>query len=392
VVSGYLQSGSVFDPPEKLGLAQFTASMLMRGTAERSFQQIFDALESNGASLGFGASVHNVSFGAHALVEDLPLLLKLLQESLQQPVFPSEYVEKIRAQVLTGLAIRAQDTEEMASLKFDEIIFPDHPYGLPDEGYPETVQRIQQVDLVNFHRNHYGPRGMVIVVVGAVAADAVVEQIKDALGGWKNPEQEPFGPSHPICPLTATVRQHIPLAGKSQTDLVMGTLGPRRNAPDYLATALGNSVLGQFGMMGRIGDVVREQAGLAYHASTGLNAWIESGSWEISAGVNPTNLQRAIDLILVELKRFVDKGVTLEELQDSQANFIGRLPLSLESNGGVANALLNLERFTLGLDYYQRYSGLVEKITTDDVLQAARHYLNPEILAIVSSGPELQEK
>ena len=101
-------------------------------------------------------------------------------------------------------------------------------------------------------------------------------------------------------------------------------------------------------MMGRIGDVVREQAGLAYYASTSLNSWITSGSWEVSAGVNPSNLQYAIDLIRKELQRFASEPVTPEELSDSQANFIGRLPLSLESNHGVANALLNLERFSAG--------------------------------------------
>ncbi|HMN59482.1 MAG TPA: insulinase family protein, partial [Anaerolinea sp.] len=104
------------------------------------------------------------------------------------------------------------------------------------------------------------------------------------------------GPDLPeIAALGEGVRRHIPLAGKVQTDLVMGTLGPRRGSPDYMAASLGNNILGQFGMMGRIGDVVREQAGLAYHASTSLNSWIHSGTWEVSAGVSPANLERAID-------------------------------------------------------------------------------------------------
>ena len=168
----------------------------------------------------------------------------------------------------------------------------------------------------------------------------------------------------------------------------MGTLGPQRKSPDYLPASLGNNVLGQFGMMGRIGDVVREQAGLAYHASTSLNAWIEAGSWEVSAGVNPTNLQRAIDLILSELDRYAREPVSIEELQDSQANFVGRLPLSMESNAGVANALLNLERFQLGLDYYRRYPALVESVTPEMVLETARRYIDTHHLAIISAGSD----
>jgi len=134
------------------------------------------------------------------------------------------------------------------------------------------------------------------------------------------------------------------------------------------------------------GEVVREQAGLAYYASTSLNAWIESGSWEVSAGVNPANTQRAIDLIRSENERFVREPVSAEELENSQANYIGRLPLSLESNAGVAGAILNLERFQLGLDYYLRYPERVQRVTVEAVLEAALHYLDPDKLAIISAG------
>ena len=154
-----------------------------------------------------------------------------------------------------------------------------------------------------------------------------------------------------------------------------------------MPASLGNNILGQFGMMGRIGDVVREQAGLAYSASTSLNSWIHSGTWEVSAGVSPANLERAIDLINQEILRFTAEPVTPEELADSQANYVGRLPLSLESNSGVANALLSLERFQLGLDYYRRYPAMVESVTPQHILEVARRYLNPQTFAVVSAGP-----
>ena len=388
-ISGYQGSGSLFDPPGKLGLANFTASYLMRGTEQHAFQAIYESLESAGASLGFGAGVHNVSFAGRALVEDLPLILGLLSETMRQPVFPIEHVERLRTQMLTSLGIRNQDTGDLVDMAMDEILFPNHPYGMPEDGHPETIQAISRADLVDFHRQHYGPRSMVVVVVGAVSADMAVEQVNKALGSWSNPDQVKAAAMPEIRQLAANVRRHIPLPGKYQTDLGLGVSGMRRLSPDFMAASLGNSILGQFGMMGRIGDVVREKAGLAYHASTSLSASIEGGSWEVSAGVNPANLQRAIDMILSELARFTREPVQPEELQDSQANYIGRLPLSLESNAGVANALLNIERFDLGLDYYQRYPQLVASVTAEQVLEVARRYWNQERIAIVSSGPEM---
>jgi zinc protease len=387
-VSGYLAAGSMFDPLEKLGLAGFTASCLMRGTAQQSFQAIYDNLESAGASLGFGASVHNVNFGGRALAKDLPLLLRLLSETLRQPAFPIEHVERLRAQWLTSLAIRNQDTGDLVDMTFDEIIFPNHPYGLPEDGHPPTIQAISRDDLVAFHSLHYGPQTMVIVVVGAVSAGEVIDKVQNALGDWHNPQQILPGPLPQLLPIPCSTRKHISVPGKYQTDLAMGVSGLKRLSPDFMAASLGNSILGQFGMMGRIGDVVREKAGLAYHASTSLSASIEGGSWEVSAGVSPANLQRAIDLIISELALFTREPVQAEELQDSQANYIGRLPLSLESNAGVANALLNIERFQLGLDYYQRYPQMVASVTREQVLEVARRYWTLDRIAIVSAGPE----
>lgn len=385
-INGYLAYGSMFDPPEQLGLAQFTTLGLMKGTQKRSFSEIYDALESVGASLGLASSVHTTSFSGRALAEDLPLLLSILQESLTQPTFPPDQIERLRAQYVTGLEIRDQSTEDMASMTFDQMLFPGHPYGLPVDGYANTVKAISRDDLVEFHRRHAGPRGMVIAIVSSLSPEEALRQVRDALGGWNNPDQKAEPPFPAVSAPAQTRREHVELAGKSQADLVMGTLGPRRSDDDYVAASLGNNVLGQFGMFGRIGEVVREQSGLAYYASTHINASSEAGSWEVSAGVNPANLERAIELIIGELRRFTSEPVTLEELEDTQSYYLGRLPMQMESNAGVAGALINMERYQLGLDYYRRYPQMVLEVTPEKVLEAARRYIEPDKLYIATAG------
>jgi zinc protease len=387
VISGFFEAGALFDPDEKLGLAEYTVLSLMRGTKKRSFDEIYNALESVGAGLGLNTGVHKSGFNGRSLAEDLPLLLDLLAEALIMPAFPKAEIEKLRAQLLTGLAIRAEDTGDMASMIFDNILFKGHPYSRPEDGFPETISRIKRDDLVKFHREHYGPRGMVIAVVGGVKPEDAVRQVKRALGGWQVRGQKETPALPPMKPLKKTVSKHHRIAGKSQSDLIIGTNGPMRRDPEFMSASIGNNILGQFGMMGRIGDVVREKSGLAYYAYSSLSAGLGPGSWEVSAGVNPQNVKKASDLILDELKRFVQDGVTPDELADTKANFVGRLPLSLESNGGVANALLNIERHQLGLDYYHRYEGLVNEVTADDVLSAARKFIDPDKLVIAAAGP-----
>ena len=359
----------------------------MRGTSGRSFQQLEDRLESAGASFGYGASVHTTSFSGRALAEDMPLLYSTLAETLLEPQFPEEQFNRLRSQLLTSLAIRAQSTQDMAAIEFDSILFPNHPYGRPEDGFTETISAITRQDLVHFHRAYYSPAGMTIAVVGAVHPDEVIRLTERFFSKWEGPASDIRPTFSKIYPPQEKVIRKIEIAGKSQSDLVMGTLGPKRKAPEYLAASLGNSILGQFGLMGRIGDSVREKAGLAYYASTSLNAWRESGSWEVSAGVNPDNVERAASLITSELRRFSSELVTQEELEENQNNYIGRMPISLESNSGVANSLLNLERFDLGLDYLQRYPSLIRAITREQVLEAARTHIDPDKLVIVSAGP-----
>ena len=386
-IKGYLHSGSLFDPPDKLGLSYLTAFGLMTGTENYDFQSLYNEVESIGASLNFSAGTLTSSFSAHCLSEDLSLILGLIAECLQSPTFPEKEFNRQKNQMLTALAIRAQDTNAMASLLFDKIVYADHPYQHPEEGYIETVQAIEQQDLVDFYHRTFGPNNMAIVIVGAVEPQVAVDAVSQALGAWTNPNQEPLPEIPSIQPLKKSIRESNHIPGKSQADIVMGSHAPDRLSPDFHALRIGNNILGEFGMMGRLGQSVREDAGLAYYAYSSLSISLGPGAWEMIAGVNPTNIDQAISLITEEVRRFIAEPVTDQELSDSKSYFLGRMPLLLESNSGVAVSLLNIEHFNLGLNYFLEYPKLVQAITSTDVLESSRKYLDPDSLAVAVSGP-----
>jgi len=386
-IGGYIQAGSIYDSQDKLGLADFTTSTLMRGTKTQSFQEIYDSLESIGASLGIGCGPHTAGFGGKALAEDLPTLLKMLADVLMNPIFPKKDIERVRSQLLTGLDLRAQDTNSMANLEFDKALYKDHPYQYPSDGYIETIQAIQVKDLKDFHQKHFGPKDMTLVVVGPFEPESVISLAEEYLGSWVNEGQPQAMQVPDMTAPKKTFQKHHVIDEKSQTDLVVGTIGPSRSWDGYYSALLGNSVLGQFGMMGRIGESVRKQAGLAYYAYSALSASIGPGQWMVSAGVAPENLDKALDLIKTELKNFVDQPISDGELADVQSNYIGKLPLTLESNAGVASALLTMEQHQLGFDYLQNYENMIQKITPESILEAAREFLDPDRLIISSAGP-----
>ncbi len=386
VISGYLWAGALQEKPARAGLAAMTAASLMRGTQERTFEQIYESIESIGARLSFSAGKHSTSFSGKALAEDLGMLLDLLLEVLRQPSFPKRQVDRLRAEMLTSLAIRDQETGARADLAFNRLIYPDHPYSVPTDGYKETVTNLTAADLRAFHRAHYRPGGLVICVVGGVKAEAAAASVMERFESWKGNGRAVQLELPGIDKLKGLHRDHVTLEGKSQTDVVMGVPGPPRSDPDFLAAALANNILGRFGMYGRIGDVVREEAGLAYYAYSSLVGGHGPGPWEIVAGVNPKNLDRAIELIRKEMRKMSTRSPSQGELEDNQANFIGRLPLQLETNEGVAGAIVNAERHALGLDYYQRYPGLVASFAAKDILRVSRRFLDSDNMAIASAG------
>lgn len=389
VISGWLEAGSLLDPPGQDGLASFVAEMLLRGTERRDFRTIHEWLESCGASLDLSAGRHSVGFAGRCLAEDLPLLIDLLADAVRRPVFPVEQVERLRGQVVTALKIREQDTEYVATRLFREMVYRNgHPYSRPVDGLMETVSGFSRDQLVEFHRTRYGPRQMAVVVVGAVQAEEAFRRVAESLGDWENPAQPPPPELPPVPSLQSVERREAVLPGKSQADIVLGSSGPSRRAPDWIAATLANHILGVFGMYGRIGARVREKLGMAYYSYSQLDGGLGPAPWRIVAGVNPTNVELAVSVIRDELRRITQEPVSEEELEDSKSNYIGRLPLQLESNEGVAGALLNIERYQLGLDYLLRYTDEIRAVTVEEVLAAAQHYLNPDAFALAIAGPD----
>nr|MBN1228617.1 insulinase family protein [Anaerolineae bacterium] len=337
-------------------------------------------------SLEFGSGGHTYWFAGKSLAEDLPILLNLSAEILREPIFSAEHVERVRGQILTSLQLRAHNTGKMANLTFHELAYPeDHPYAFSVSGYEDTVSGIRREDIIAFH-NNLGPRGAIIVVVGAVKAEQAVEQVRAAFQSWSVDDQPPF-PVAPPAPRLKSIREaYVPIPGKSQVDIVMGFPGPERSAPSYHAARIANSILGVFGMYGRLGEIVRRQQGLAYYSYSNLVGGFGPGPWQLIAGVAPDSVDRVVSSFRDEIRRLVDEPVAGEELADNKAFFIGQLVLGLETNEGVASVLMTIEKHQLGLDYLYGYADMINALTVQDVQNVAATYLDPDAYALAIAG------
>jgi zinc protease len=388
--TGYMQPGAIADPGEIHGLASFTTDMLMTGTKRLNFQQLHDTIESIGASLSLGTGHLSTTFFGQCLREDLETIWSLLVEVIQQPAFAEKQFKRVRNQILTGIAIQNQDTSEMASQAFNRALYGDHPYAHPDIGYAKTVSGIQKEQLESFHTTHYGPNGLVLAVCGGIEPEIARDIFSRTIGSWHSEEQCPPETLPSFTPPEHSIRSHVTLEGKNQSDLFIGVPAPKTVSRDYQVCSIGNSILGRYGMMGRIGKAVREKAGLAYEVSSHLGAGIGPTAWTIVAGVNPENLEKAITLLKQELLRFRSEPVTQQELQDVKTQALGRIPISLETNAGIASILVSIERYGYGLDHLRQLPDIIKSITAEEILAAAQRYWDMDKLVISSAGKALK--
>ncbi len=389
VVQGLFPPGTIADTPGQYGLANLTAAMLMTGTKNHNFQALHDKIESLGASINVSAGKLMNGFTLQCLTEDLPTIMALLTEIISLPAFPEKHFDRIKTQILTSIAIREQDTGDMANQSFNRALYGKHPFAHPSVGYAQDIAHFTLEDVRAFHHDYYSPNGMMIAAVGGLEPETIAQTIQNSLGQWQSTATKTQIDLPVFDAPEEALRDHIAMEEKSQTDLIIGVLGPKTMGEDFHACSLGNNILGQFGMMGRIGESVREKAGLAYYVQSSLGAGLGPTPWQVVAGVNPDNLDKAIGLIKEELHRFINEPVRQDELDDSRAQVIGQLPLALETNRGVAQALLSMERYQLGLDHLQTLPEKLAAVTAKDILDAAQKYWHLDKLVITSAGRAL---
>lgn len=370
------------------GLPSMMATMLTRGTSNLSFEQFNEEIDTLAASFGASASRGTVDVGWHALAEDLDAVLDIAADVIFNPTFPQEELDRIRPQVLTGIEEQEQDTGTMAGRAMTDLLYPDgHPYRILTGGTRESISAMTRDDLAAYHKAWLGPGVATIAITGGVRdLEDVVQRIERVFGDWTTPVPEPqHAPA--ISPIAATDRRTVRIEGKSQADISIAYPTLPRSHEDYYALQVANLILGQLGLMGRLGSEVRDRQGMAYYVYSALRGGRENSLWTSRAGVDPGNVEKAIEGIVSELRRLRTEPVSEQELADAKSYMIGSLPLGLESLGGVTDLLLTIEKFGLGLDYLERYPGIISAITAEDVLRAAQTHLDENRLAVGIAGP-----
>jgi zinc protease len=382
-----VHAGSICDPPDATGAMYLLSKLIDRGTAARSADDIAEALDSRGISLGVTVTRHLFSFICTCLADDFDDVMSLLAEIIRTPSLPDAQLATRKGEVITMLRQDEDNPGVRATETLMALLYPaPHPYGRRTKGTIEIVDRLTRDRLAELHATRFAPGRTSIVTVGDVEPSRSLALIERVFGDWNTPLPPPE-PLSPVVPATSRRRVEIPMMNKAQADIAYGFTTLRRQDPDYYACWLMNHAFGQYSMSGRLGDSIRERQGMAYYAYSTLDANIMEGPLLIRAGVSAANIDRAVGSIDEEVTKLVAGGLTQKELDDSRRFLIYAMPRALETNAGIANYLQTAEFFDLGLDYDARVPDLLRGVTLDAANAAARRFLSVDRATVVIAGP-----
>jgi zinc protease len=386
-ITATFMSGGIYDPDGLPGLAYLTGKVIDRGTRQRTARMIAEELDDRGVTLKVSTSRHTMTLAATCLAEDFADVFSLIADVAREPTFPQEALDNRRAEVINVLRQDEDNPATRAVQAFYAAAYgAEHPYGRPPKGTVASLERIRRDDLAAFHATYLRPSVLTLVVVGDVRPSEVLSRADAELGDWSG---SPAGAVVVPAPARNAGRRQIriPMPGKSQSDIAYGFTTISRLDPRYYAYWMMNNILGEFGLGGRLADNIRERQGMAYYAFSSFDPTVGEGALLVRAGVDPANVERALEAIDTEVRKLGAEGPTSVEIDETRQFLIGSIPRMFETNPSIALFLQTTELFGLGLDYDQRLPALIEAVTPDEIRAAAAEVLHPGHATVVIAGP-----
>jgi len=378
-----VRAGGAQDPAGKPGMAAMVATLLDQGTTTRTAQEVADTIDSAGGELETGVG-RDLSFANVTVMKDsLDLGIGLLGDVIRRPAFAQEELDRQRQQVLAALRVKYQDPEYVADVVADRLVYGSHPYGLPGNGTPASVEALTREDLVQFHRRYFAPNNCILAVVGDVTVEEAMAAVTRVFGDWPRRQIPAETAVDPPKPSKRVVVLDKPDA--VQTEIRMGQIGIRRKNDDFTAVDLAIRILGGEGA-NRLHRVLRTDRGLAYSASADVEALKRAGEFMAQTKTRSEATAEVVRLMIDEFWRLQRERVGDGELADAKAYLTGHFPLTIETPDDIAVQVLSTLFYDLPVDGLQTFRQRVNAVTVDDVESVAARYLRPADLSVVLVG------
>jgi zinc protease len=372
--------GATQDPAGKPGVGNMVADLLDEGSGDLDSKTFHERLDRRAIELSFSSTRDYFRGSLRMLKDNKDEAFDLLHMALTSPHFDAPDVERIRAQVLSSLRRDSTNPNSLASRKFLEVAFGDHPYGRPSTGTLDSVPKIDVADLKDYVRRVLARDTLRVAVVGDVDPDTLGKLLDKTFGTL--PAKANLTPVPDVVAAKPPQRAFIPL-DVPQTVVTFGGPGILRHDPDFMAGYVVNHILGGGGLSSRLYREVREKRGLAYSVYEAL-LWMEHSALFIgNTGTRADRAGETVEAIENEIRRMAEEGPTQKELDEAKSYLKGSQMLALDTSSKLAQAMLQYQLDKLPIDYIEKRNAIVDAVTLDDAKKAAQRLWGQGLLTVI---------
>ena len=389
-VKGSFRTAPAADPRERL-LQQLVAALTTCGSLRHDAFAMEDLLDSRGASLSVESELQRVAFSASACSADLPLVVELLAECLREPAFDAAQVATEQARLIAELEYRAAEPAVLAAGALSRALYPpSHPrHDVDPAEQIAQLERFTVDDVRRYHRDRFGANDLCIVIVGDIDPLAAAAQFDRHFSAWSPQPMSRIDDASAQPESNAGQIIRIAAPGREHFDAALGhRLALRCDDPDYMALWMANHILGAT-FNSRLVASVREAQGLTYSIRSYLAKPDPAydGHWQIDLSLSPDKLDAGLAATRAELARFVDQGVSAEELAAKQIQAIGGFQISLATLYGLSDAMLFGAERGWGPDHIHDFPGRIDRVTAAQLDRAIAEHLRPDAMCTAIAGP-----
>jgi predicted Zn-dependent peptidase len=377
----WVKSGSRCEPAETNGISHFVEHMLFKGTRSRTAQHIAREMDSIGGNLDAFTGKETICFNVKSLSDHVPIALDVLADLVLNPVFAPSDIERERGVILEEIKIDEDDPDLLVQELFTQSFWKGHPLGWPILGTTETVARLDQKQLVDYHGDRFHGGNMVFSAAGNLEHDHFVDAVRGKFSSLAD------GATLSEMPAPAPSNRIVMRNKKSleQVQICLGVPAPPITDDNRYAALILNTVLGG-GMSSRLFQTIREERGMVYSIYSDLSPYRDTGTLCVYAGTSASKALEVVDLILAEFRKLKESPLAPEELTRAKDQLKGNLLLGLESSTA---RMANLARQEMYFHLFFSVDELIARIDGVDSAQVqamAQRLFDPEHIAVTLLG------
>lgn len=374
--------GANLDVAGKRGAVNLMTGLLEEGAADMDARQYAAAVESLAASFGFSTRNDSMTVSAQFLSENRPEAMALLRKALIEPNFDQVAIDRVRAQVVSGIQGALKDPDKIAGRRFSEMAFAGHAYATSRSGTLESVAGLTRDDLIAAKAATMARDRLFVGAVGDITPAELGALLDELLSDL--PAVGADLPSRANYQLSGGVTV-IPF-DTPQSVVVFGHEGIERHDDDFFVAYLMNTILGGSGRQSRLMEEVREKRGLTYGVYSYLQPMDYGELYMGSVASANDRVAEAIDVIRDEWVKMAEGGVTAEELDGAKTYLTGAYPLRFDGNGPIANIMVGMQITGLPVDYIATRNDKINAVTLEDITRVAKRLVRPDDLRFVVVG------